>query len=95
MSINAHLKRYFIFKSQRSAKFDFKLCFCLFKSTSNYNARRFGVRAAMPGFIAKKLCPHLIIVPLNFKKYQEVSKEVSELFHSKHIFNHMIMSCIS
>lgn len=47
------------------------------KSTSNYHARRFGVRAAMPGFIAKKLCPHLTIVPLNFEKYGKVSKEVS------------------
>ncbi|XP_038257957.1 DNA polymerase kappa isoform X2 [Dermochelys coriacea] len=49
------------------------------QSTSNYHARRFGVRAAMPGFIAKKLCPHLTIVPLNFKKYEEVSKEVREI----------------
>uniref|UniRef100_A0A8C3S2Y6 DNA polymerase kappa n=1 Tax=Chelydra serpentina TaxID=8475 RepID=A0A8C3S2Y6_CHESE len=48
-------------------------------STSNYHARRFGVRAAMPGFIAKRLCPHLTIVPLNFKKYEEVSKEVREI----------------
>lgn len=53
--------------------------FFFLKSTSNYHARRFGVRAAMPGFIAKKLCPHLTIVPLNFKKYKEVSKEVSYL----------------
>ncbi|XP_009071315.1 PREDICTED: DNA polymerase kappa-like, partial [Acanthisitta chloris] len=45
-------------------------------STSNYHARRFGVRAAMPGFIAKKLCPHLTIVPPNFEKYGKVSKEV-------------------
>uniref|UniRef100_A0A8D0HIY9 DNA polymerase kappa n=1 Tax=Sphenodon punctatus TaxID=8508 RepID=A0A8D0HIY9_SPHPU len=48
-------------------------------STSNYYARRFGVRAAMPGFIAKKLCPHLTIVPLNFEKYGEVSKQVREV----------------
>ncbi|XP_065595814.1 DNA polymerase kappa isoform X2 [Cyrtonyx montezumae] len=48
-------------------------------STSNYHARRFGVRAAMPGFIAKKLCPHLTIVPLNFEKYRKVSKEVKEI----------------
>ncbi|NXS61764.1 POLK polymerase, partial [Brachypteracias leptosomus] len=48
-------------------------------STSNYHARRFGVRAAMPGFIAKKLCPHLTIVPLNFEKYDKVSKEVREI----------------
>lgn len=49
-------------------------------STSNYLARRFGVRAAMPGFIAKKLCPNLHIVPLNFDKYRAVSKEVREIF---------------
>ncbi|NXD81003.1 POLK polymerase, partial [Halcyon senegalensis] len=48
-------------------------------STSNYHARRFGVRAAMPGFIAKKLCPHLTIVPLNFEKYGQVSKKVREI----------------
>ncbi|KAJ7335859.1 hypothetical protein JRQ81_013800 [Phrynocephalus forsythii] len=48
-------------------------------STSNYHARRYGVRAAMPGFIAKKLCPHLVIVPLNFQKYKEESKKVREI----------------
>ncbi|XP_066458977.1 DNA polymerase kappa [Eleutherodactylus coqui] len=48
-------------------------------STSNYLARRFGVRAAMPGFIAKKLCPNLHIVPTNFDKYRAVSKEVREI----------------
>ncbi|XP_070599295.1 DNA polymerase kappa isoform X1 [Erythrolamprus reginae] len=47
-------------------------------STSNYHARRYGVRAAMPGFIAKKLCPHLTIVPLNFKKYEEVREILAE-----------------
>ncbi|XP_027623782.1 LOW QUALITY PROTEIN: DNA polymerase kappa [Tupaia chinensis] len=48
-------------------------------STSNYHARRFGVRAAMPGFIAKRLCPQLIIVPPNFDKYRAVSKQVKEI----------------
>ncbi|XP_039219939.1 DNA polymerase kappa isoform X2 [Crotalus tigris] len=47
-------------------------------STSNYHARRYGVRAAMPGFIAKKLCPHLTIVPLNFKKYKEIREILAE-----------------
>ncbi|XP_061527744.1 DNA polymerase kappa isoform X2 [Phycodurus eques] len=45
-------------------------------STSNYYARKYGVRAAMPGFIAKKLCPHLVIVPCNFDKY----KSIREIF---------------
>ncbi|KVI10840.1 DNA polymerase, Y-family, little finger domain-containing protein [Cynara cardunculus var. scolymus] len=38
-------------------------------STANYEARKFGVRAAMPGFIACKLCPELVFVPTDFKKY--------------------------
>uniref|UniRef100_A0A3Q1ISC9 DNA polymerase kappa n=1 Tax=Anabas testudineus TaxID=64144 RepID=A0A3Q1ISC9_ANATE len=49
-------------------------------STSNYHARKFGVRAAMPGFIAKKLCPNLVIVPPNFDKYRAVSDEIREIF---------------
>ncbi|XP_041369519.1 DNA polymerase kappa-like [Gigantopelta aegis] len=48
-------------------------------STSNYHARRFGVRAAMPGFIGKKLCPELIIVKANFKQYTSVSNQVREV----------------
>ncbi|XP_003391861.3 PREDICTED: DNA polymerase kappa-like [Amphimedon queenslandica] len=48
-------------------------------STSNYLARRYGVRAAMPGFIAKKLCPQLVIVKSHFSKYQEVSQTVREI----------------
>ncbi|XP_076588041.1 DNA polymerase kappa [Chaetodon auriga] len=49
-------------------------------STSNYHARKYGVRAAMPGFIGKKLCPTLIIVPTNFDKYRAVSAEIREIF---------------
>ncbi|KAM9858107.1 DNA polymerase kappa [Aulostomus maculatus] len=49
-------------------------------STSNYHARKFGVRAAMPGFIGKKLCPNLVIVPTNFDKYRAVSNEIREIF---------------
>lgn len=49
-------------------------------STSNYLARKFGVRAGMPGFIARKLCPELVIVPTNFEKYGKISKEIHETF---------------
>lgn len=38
-------------------------------STANYHARKFGVRSAMPGYIAKKLCPELVIVKPNFPAY--------------------------
>ncbi|KAK7009630.1 DNA polymerase kappa [Biomphalaria glabrata] len=49
-------------------------------STSNYIARKYGVRAAMPGFIALKLCPNLVLVEPNFTKYTAVSQEIREIF---------------
>lgn len=54
--------------------------YLLFQSTSNYEARKFGVRAAMPGFIGRKLCPQLVIVPPNFSKYTAVSRQIREVF---------------
>ena len=49
-------------------------------STSNYVARRYGVRSAMPGFIALKLCPHLIFVPHNWPKYHAVAETTRQIF---------------
>ncbi|KAL8541590.1 hypothetical protein ACS0TY_002742 [Phlomoides rotata] len=49
-------------------------------STANYEARKFGVRAAMPGFIARKLCPELIFVPTDFKKYTHFSDLTRKVF---------------
>ena len=45
-------------------------------STSNYIARRYGVRSAMAGFIAKKLCPQLKLIKPNFKNYSKESESV-------------------
>jgi nucleotidyltransferase/DNA polymerase involved in DNA repair len=47
--------------------------------TSNYVARKYGVRAAMPGFIAKKLCPNLVFVKTNFSKYEIVSNQMKSI----------------
>ncbi|KAH0872366.1 hypothetical protein HID58_069728 [Brassica napus] len=49
-------------------------------STANYEARKFGVRAAMPGFIARKLCPDLIFVPVDFPKYTHYSDLTRNVF---------------
>ncbi|XP_065872341.1 DNA polymerase kappa [Euphorbia lathyris] len=49
-------------------------------STANYEARKFGVRAAMPGFIARKLCPELIFAPTDFKKYIHYSDLTRKVF---------------
>eukprot|EP00026_Physarum_polycephalum_P004043 Phypoly_transcript_04060.p1 GENE.Phypoly_transcript_04060~~Phypoly_transcript_04060.p1 ORF type:complete len:702 (+),score=149.82 Phypoly_transcript_04060:86-2191(+) len=48
--------------------------------TSSYEARKFGVRSAMPGFIALKLCPNLTIVRPDFTKYKEASYQTREIF---------------
>ena len=45
-------------------------------TTCNYEARKFGCRSAMAGFVAKKLCPELVCVPLNFEKYTAKAREV-------------------
>jgi DNA polymerase kappa len=49
-------------------------------TTANYVARKYGVRAAMPGFIAKKLCPELVFVKPDFKKYIKASRESRSVF---------------
>ncbi|KAF2741914.1 DNA polymerase kappa [Sporormia fimetaria CBS 119925] len=45
-------------------------------TTCNYHARKFGCRSGMAGFVAKKLCPQLICLPLNFEKYTAKAHEV-------------------
>ena len=48
-------------------------------TTCNYHARKFGCRSGMADFVAKKLCPQLIMLPLNFEKYTAKAQEVREI----------------
>lgn len=48
-------------------------------TTCNYHARKFGCRSGMAGFVAMKLCPSLICLPLNFEKYTAKAQEVREI----------------
>lgn len=50
-------------------------------SAASYEARKFGVRSAMSGVIARKNCPQLIFVPPRFSRYKEISKQVRAIFH--------------
>jgi DNA polymerase-4 len=50
-------------------------------TTCNYEARKFGVRSAMPGFIARERCPHLVFLPLRFDLYREASQQIRKIFH--------------
>ncbi|MFB8190474.1 DNA polymerase IV [Microbacterium sp. NPDC055988] len=51
-------------------------------SSASYEARRYGVRAAMPVSQALRLCPSARIVPPHFHRYQEVSRQVMAIFES-------------
>ncbi|CAI8171278.1 MAG: DNA polymerase IV [Bacteroidota bacterium] len=50
-------------------------------AAASYEARPFGVRSAMSGRQAKKLCPELIFVSSNGARYKEVSNQVREIFY--------------
>lgn len=45
-------------------------------TTANYKARSYGLHSAMPVFMAKNLCPNLILVPVDHKYYRQKSCEV-------------------
>jgi DNA polymerase IV len=47
--------------------------------TCNYKARSLGVRSAMPTIRALKLCPDLILLPVDMPKYQSVSNEIRKI----------------
>jgi DNA polymerase-4 len=49
-------------------------------AAASYEARKFGVRSAMPSVVARRLCPDLIFVKHNFERYNEVSASVFEIF---------------
>lgn len=50
-------------------------------SAASYEARKFGVKSAMSGNLAIKLCPELIFVRPNFERYNEISKQVRKIFY--------------
>jgi DNA polymerase-4 len=50
-------------------------------SAANYEARKFGIRAAMPVYKAKALAPHAIFISPDMARYEEVSRSVMSIFH--------------
>ncbi|UNI23678.1 DNA-directed DNA polymerase [Purpureocillium takamizusanense] len=48
-------------------------------TTCNYVARQYGCRSGMAGFVAKKLCPELILIKPNFQKYTAKAHEIREI----------------
>ena len=49
-------------------------------AAASYEARKFGVRSAMPSVTAKRLCPDLIFVKSRFDAYKEASRQIRRVF---------------
>lgn len=49
-------------------------------ATCNYEARRYGIRSAMPVAEAKRRCPHAIFLPLRRRRYVELSRQVMAIY---------------
>ena len=47
---------------------------------ASYEARKFGIRSAMPAITAERLCQDAIFVPPDFTKYRAVSRSIREIF---------------
>ena len=50
-------------------------------SAASYEARKFGVRSAMSGVKARRLCPELLFVRPRFERYNEISKKIRTIFY--------------
>jgi DNA polymerase-4 len=50
-------------------------------AAASYEARKFGVRSAMPSATALRLCPELLFVPHRFDVYRAVSRQIRAIFH--------------
>lgn len=50
-------------------------------AAASYEARKFGIRSAMPGRMAMEKCPHLIVVKPRFQRYKEISQQIRKIFH--------------
>lgn len=49
-------------------------------AAASYEARKFGVRSAISGVLAKKYCPELIFVRPRFERYKEISTQIHKIF---------------
>lgn len=50
-------------------------------SAASYEARKFGVKSAMSGMLAKQKCPQIIFVKPRFDRYKEISAKIREIFY--------------
>jgi DNA polymerase-4 len=51
-------------------------------ATCSYEARAFGVRSAMPAYIARAKCPEAIFLPVRYGRYKEISSKIFSIFYN-------------
>src|SRR3954470_9503132 len=51
-------------------------------AAASYESRAFGCRSAQPMAVAKRLCPHAIVMPVRFARYHEISSRVMTILES-------------
>lgn len=56
-------------------------------AAASYEARKFGVKSAMSGYLAKKRCPELIFVKPRFERYKEISQKIRAIFYD---YTHLV-----
>ena len=50
-------------------------------ATCSYEARAFGVKSAMPAYIARTKCPEAIFLPVRYERYKEISNNIFNIFY--------------
>lgn len=50
-------------------------------AAASYEARAYGIRSAMPGKMALKKCPQLIVIKPRFQRYKEISQQIRDIFY--------------
>ncbi len=50
-------------------------------AAASYEARKFGIRSAMPSIKAQQLCPHLIFIHGRMDAYKAISRQIRQIFH--------------
>src|SRR5271157_3800846 len=48
---------------------------------ASYEARKYGIRSAIPCSRAQRLCPDAVFIPPSFAKYRAVSQQIHAIFH--------------
>ncbi len=51
-------------------------------STASYAARKYGIHSGMPLKTARRLCPHAVFLPVDYRRYAEVSQEIKIILAS-------------